>query len=158
MGRQARRRVRQQRRHQGLPNYRSVRYADDFVVLVAGTRQHAEALREQVAAVLATLGLRLSPETTTICHLDEGFEFLGWRIQRHQQRGSQRRSVYTYPSGTALTAVKAKVRAITGQTTNQPLTVVLHRLNWVLRGWTNYFRHGPPARRSPTWTRSAGGG
>src|SRR5215213_5284911 len=138
--------VRQQRRHQGLPNYRIVRYADDFVVLVAGTRQHAEALREQVAAALATLGLRLSPEKTTICHLDEGFEFLGWRIQRHQQRGSQRRYVYTYPSRTALTAVKAKVRAITGQTTNQPLTVVLHRLNWVLRGWTNYFRHGAASK------------
>jgi RNA-directed DNA polymerase len=138
--------VRQQRRHQGRPNYRIVRYADDFVVLVAGTRQHAEALWEQVAAVLAPIGLRLSPEKTTICHIDEGFEFLGWRIQRHQQRGSQRRYVYTYPSRTALAAVKAKVRAITGQTTNQPLTVVLHRLNWVLRGWANYFRHGASAK------------
>src|SRR5918994_7683190 len=29
--------VRQRRRHQGQPNYRIVRYADDFVVLVAGT-------------------------------------------------------------------------------------------------------------------------
>jgi len=38
------------------------------------------------------------------------------------------------------------VRAITGQTTNQPLTVVLHRLNWVLRGWANYFRHGASAK------------
>jgi RNA-directed DNA polymerase len=138
--------VRQRRRHQGQPNYRIVRYADDFVVLVAGIRQHAEALREQVAAVLATLGLRLSPEKTTVCHIDEGFEFLGWRIQRHQQRGSQRRYVYTYPSCTALAAVKQKVRAITGQTTNQPLTVVLHRLNWVLRGWANYFRHGASSK------------
>ena len=90
--------VRERRRRQGLPNYRIVRYADDFVVLVAGTRQHAEALQEQVAAVLATIGLRLSPEKTTICHIDEGFEFLGWRIQRHQQRGSLKRYVYTYPS------------------------------------------------------------
>jgi RNA-directed DNA polymerase len=138
--------VRQRRRHQGQPNYRIVRYADDFVVLVAGIRQHAEALREQVAAVLATLGLRLSPEKTAVCHIDEGFEFLGWRIQRHQQRGSQRRYVYTYPSCTALAAVKQKVRAITGQTTNQPLTVVLHRLNWVLRGWANYFRHGASSK------------
>jgi RNA-directed DNA polymerase len=56
-----------------------------LVVLVAGTRQHAQALREQVAAVLATVGLRLSQEKTTICHIDEGFVFLGWRIQRHQQ-------------------------------------------------------------------------
>jgi hypothetical protein len=117
-----------------------------LVVLVAGTRQHTEALREQVAAVLATIGLRLSPEKTTICHIDEGFAFLGWRIRRHQQRGSLRRYVYTYPSRKALAAVKAKVRAITGQTTNQPLTVVLHRLNWVLRGWTNYFRHGASSK------------
>ena len=138
--------ARERRRRQGRPNYRIVRYADDFVVLVAGTRQHAEALKEQVAAVLATIGLRLSPEKTTICHIDEGFAFLGWRIQRHQQRGSQRRYVYTYPSRKALAAVKAKVRAITGQTTNQPLQVVLHRLNWVLRGWANYFRHGASAK------------
>jgi RNA-directed DNA polymerase len=138
--------VRQQRRHQGQPNYRIVRYADDFVVLVAGARQHAQALREQVAAVLATIGLRLSQEKTTICHIGEGFEFLGWRIQRHQQRGSLRRYVYTYPSRKALAGVKATVRAITGQTTNQPLTVVLHRLNWVLRGWANYFRHGASSK------------
>src|SRR5215218_7276745 len=138
--------VRERRRRQGQPNYRIVRYADDFVVLVAGTRDDTEAVREQVAAVLATIGLRLSPEKTTIAHIDEGIEFLGWRIQRHQQRGSQRRYVYTYPSRKALAAVKAKVRTITGQTTNQPLAVVLHRLNWVLRGWANYFRHGASAK------------
>src|SRR5512132_4382159 len=50
------------------------------------------------------------------------------------------------PSRKALAAVKAKVRTITGQTTNQPLAVVLHRLNWVLRGWANYFRHGASAK------------
>jgi RNA-directed DNA polymerase len=138
--------VRTRRRRQGQPNYRIVRYADDFVVLVAGTRADTEAVREQVTAVLATVGLRLSEGKTTICHIEEGFVFLGWRIQRHQQRGSHRRYVYTYPSRKALAAVKAKVRAITGQTTNQPLTVVLHRLNWVLRGWANYYRHGASAK------------
>src|SRR5215211_8206920 len=90
--------VRERRRRQGRPNYRIVRYADDFAVLVACTRDDTQAVREQVAAVLATIGLRLSQEKTTICHIDEGFEFLGWRIQRHQQRGSLRRYVYTYPS------------------------------------------------------------
>jgi hypothetical protein len=42
-----------------------VRYADDFVVLVAGTRAHAEALRDEVAAVLRPMGLRLSEDKTT---------------------------------------------------------------------------------------------
>jgi RNA-directed DNA polymerase len=46
----------------GLGNWKIVRYADDFVVLVSGRARHAEALREEVADVLAPMGLRLSPE------------------------------------------------------------------------------------------------
>ena len=63
--------------------------------------------------MLATMGLGLSEAKTRIRHIDEGVDFLGWRIQRHQQRGSTRRYVYTYPSKKALAAVKAKVRALT---------------------------------------------
>ena len=81
--------------------------------MVAGTRAHAEALREEVAAVLAPMGLRLSAAKTRISHIDEGFDFLGFRIQRHPKRGTAKRYVYTYPSKKALAAVKAKVRALT---------------------------------------------
>ena len=35
------------------------RYADDFVMMVSGTRAHAEALREVVAQVPRLIGLRL---------------------------------------------------------------------------------------------------
>ena len=34
------------------------------------------------------------------------------------------------------------MKAITKQGTNHPLSDLLRRLNGVLRGWTNYFRHG----------------
>jgi RNA-directed DNA polymerase len=34
------------------------------------------------------------------------------------------------------------VKTITRQGTNHPLSELLRRLNPVLRGWTNYFRHG----------------
>ena len=57
---------RTKRRRAGLANYRLVRYADDFVVLVSGTQAHAEALRDEVAAVLAPMGLRLSEEKTKV--------------------------------------------------------------------------------------------
>jgi len=40
--------------------------------MVSGDRQHAEALREEVAAVLAPMGLRLAPEKTRVVHIDEG--------------------------------------------------------------------------------------
>ena len=39
------------------------------------------------ATVLAPMGLRLSEEKTRVCHIDEGFDFLGWRIQRRAWRG-----------------------------------------------------------------------
>ncbi len=137
---------RRRRRVGGLANYRLVRYADDFIVLVAGTGEHTEALRTEVAAVLAPMGLRLSAEKTLVTHIDKGFDFLGFHIQRKLKEGTQRRTIYTYPSKTALAAVKAKVRTLTQGNTNQTLANLLARLNPVLRGWANYFRHGVSAR------------
>jgi RNA-directed DNA polymerase len=68
--------ARQYRRRKGLATYRFVRYADDWVVLVSGTRAHAEVLRDEIAVLLDPMGLRLSEEKTRIVHIDEGFDFL----------------------------------------------------------------------------------
>jgi len=86
------------------------------VVLIAGARRDAEALWDEVGSVLAPMGLRLLEEKTRVCHIDEGFDFLGWRIQRRTQRG------------------RGGKRAVYG------------RLNPVLRGWCNYFLHGVSQR------------
>jgi RNA-directed DNA polymerase len=134
--------ARHRRRTKGLATYRLVRYADDLVVLVHGTRAHVEALREETAAVLRPMGLRLSEAKTRIAHIDEGFDFLGFRIRRAPKRGSGKLTVYTYPSKRALAAVKAKVRAATKEATNQPLATLCFRLAPIVRGWVNYFRHG----------------
>ena len=134
---------RAKRRRLGLPNYRLVRYADDWALMVAGTRDDAVALREEAAQVLARIGLRLSEEKTLITHIDEGLDFLGWRIQRHRKRGTNQHYVYTYPSRKALRAAMAKVRMWCRQVgTNQPLDVLLARINPLLKGWTAFFRSG----------------
>nr|WP_238845605.1 group II intron reverse transcriptase/maturase [Nocardia terpenica] len=134
------------RRQKGLPNYRLIRYADDFVILVSGTRAHAEELLPEVAEVLSTVGLQLSPEKTLITHIDEGLDFLGWRIQRHRKRGTTKHFVYNYPAKKALRAIKAKTKAICRMNVSLSLAVLLHKLNQVLRGWTAYFRPGVSAR------------
>ena len=59
--------------------------------MVAGTQAHAQDLREEAAAVLAPMGLRLSEAKTKVCHIDEGFDFLGFRIQRRRKRGTTKR-------------------------------------------------------------------
>ncbi len=134
---------RRRRRRRGLPNYRLVRYADDFLVLVSGSRDHAEELRRNVAEALKPMGLRLSVEKTRITHIDEGFDFLGWRIQRHRKRGADRQYIYIYPARKSVRSATAKVKELTGrQNVGLPLTSLLHRLNSVLRGWCAYFRPG----------------
>ncbi len=139
----------QRRKHRraGRPAMRMVRYADDFVVLIAGNRDDAEALWDEVGAVLAAMGLRLSEEKTRVCHVDEGFDFLGWHIQRRAWRGrTGKRAVYTYPSKKALASITDKARSLTRREKHRTLADLLRRLNPVLRGWCNYFRHGVSSR------------
>src|ERR671910_527699 len=103
--------TRAKRRRAGQPVMRLVRYADDFVVLLHGQRGDAEALWDEVGAVLAPMGLRLSAAKTRVCHIDEGFDFLGWRMQRRTWRGrTGKTTIYTYPSKKALASIVDKVR------------------------------------------------
>ena len=148
---------RQARRRRGEANYRIVRYADDFVIVVAGERRHAEALIAETEQLIAPLGLALSREKTSIAHIDEGIEFLGWRIQRQTGRKG-RPQIYTYPSKPSLQAVMGKVKQITRTGQNQTLDQLLNRLNPVLRGWCDHFRHGVSSRtfgylRAYVWRR-----
>jgi RNA-directed DNA polymerase len=129
------------RRRKGLPTWRIVRYADDFAVLVNGSEQDAEALREEIAGVLAGLGLRFSEAKTRVTHMSEGFSFLGFRIQWRRKRGTSRHHVYTFIDDRPVRSVKDKIRALTPRTSQQDLGYVLTRLNQVMHGWANYFRH-----------------
>jgi RNA-directed DNA polymerase len=129
------------RRNKGQPTWRIVRYADDFVVLVHGRKSDVEDLREDVADVLAPLGLRLSPTKTRVAHMSDGFDFLGFHIQWRRKRGTNQWYVYTFIADRPLNAVKDKIRAMTHRVSQADPRTILTRINQILRGWTNYFRH-----------------
>ncbi len=76
--------------------------------LVYGSRADAEAQRKDVAQVLAPMGLRLSEAKTRVSYIDEGLDFLGFRVQRRLKRGTRQRVVYTYPSKKALAGIIAR--------------------------------------------------
>ena len=140
--------TRVKRHRAGEPLMRLVRYAGDFVVMVRGARNDAETLRAELSAVLAPMGLRLSAAKTRVCHIDEGFDFLGWRIQRRAWRNrTNKKAVYTYPSRKSLASIMGKVRRLTRRRHHRTLSDLLRRLNPVLRGWCNHwFRHGVSKR------------
>lgn len=138
---------RQTRKRRGQANYRLVRYADDFVIVVTGEKEDAQALRDRVAEVLAPMGLRLSAEKTRVVHIDEGFDFLGFNIRRMRKRGSHKHYVYTRPSKKAVASIKDRVRAMTYRATlHHDPGYLMGYLGRVLRGWANYFRHGVSKR------------
>jgi RNA-directed DNA polymerase len=129
------------RRSRGAPTWRIIRYADDFVILVHGSREDAQALREDVAGVLAPMGLRLSPAKTRVVHMGDGFGFLGFRIRWKRKRGTNKWYVYTFIADRPVRSLKAKIRALTHKTSQWDLASVLTRLGQIMRGWANYYKH-----------------
>src|SRR5712671_1498830 len=65
--------------------YRLTRYADDWVI----TCQSETEARAAIAAalrILKELGVELHPQKTRIVHIQHGFEFLGYKIQRGERK------------------------------------------------------------------------
>ena len=120
--------------------------ATHLVILVRGTREQADAVRDEAARVLHDeLEMELSEEKTLITHVDEGFDFLGHRIRRVAWRKSK--VAFTYPSKRSVEAVKYKVKSLTTRTTTHlSLRDLLLHLNAVLRGWAMYFRYDASKR------------
>lgn len=138
---------RAKRRYHGVGNWRIVRYADDFVIMTNGSREDVERLQEQVAGVLAGIGLRLSPSKTRIAHLSEGIDFLGFHIRWRQKRGSGKWYCATLIAEKAFSTIKQTIRNLTPRRSPRRLAEVIREVNAALRGWTYYFRHAIAGRR-----------
>ena len=68
-----------------------VRYADDFLVGVIGSKEDAIAVKEQVKAFIAdTLHLELSDEKTLITHSEKKARFLGYDIYIRRSTATKR--------------------------------------------------------------------
>ena len=134
------------RRSKGAPAWRITRYADDFVILVHGSREDTEALREDVARTLAPMGLRLSPAKTQVVHMGDGFNFLGFRIRWKRKRGTAKWYVYTFIADRPVKSLKAKIRALTHKTSQGNLAWVLTRLGQLMRGWASHYKYAVAKR------------
>ena len=105
------------------------------------------------------MGLSLSPEKTRVVHMDSGFDFLGWRIQRRKKAGTNHKMVYTYPSKKSLHSIIGKVR-FTTRRSGSPYTTLdalLKHLNTVVRGGVSISDTGSPQPPTATSTTTRGG-
>ena len=137
---------RRRRRKEGNAFY--VRYADDFVIAWNGTKEGALQLKEALTTFLREhLGLELSAEKTHITHITEGFDFLGFTVKRHIDANRGYNELRFYPSEKAVMKLKDKIKALTERgTTLASVQDKIQALNYLLRGWANYYRHSAASR------------
>ena len=60
-----------------------VRYADDFIITGNSKELLENEVKPLVEKFLSARGLELSPEKTSITHIDKGFDFLGVNIRKY---------------------------------------------------------------------------
>jgi RNA-directed DNA polymerase len=115
-------------------------YADDLVIL---SRTHAAEAMAWMKAVMTRLGLSVNEAKTSLKDATrERFDFLGYSFGLHYQRRNGRRYLGASPSKKSLQRVKDKVGDILAPSNVGAWPEVRDRLNYLLRGWSNYFSYG----------------
>lgn len=119
-----------------------VKYADDLVVFCE-SREDAEVTTQILNNWLKDRGLELSPEKTKLCHLSEGFDFLGFNIRHYSSQNARTGwKLLIKPSKKSVQDIKDKMRETWLRRKGQDMGVILRELNPIIRGWANYYRIG----------------
>ena len=92
-----------------------IRYADDFILGVIGSKEDAQRIKEDIKSFLSeSLALELSEEKTLITHTGKSAKFLGYEItvtrNNHQRRDVQGRLRRTYGKRVRLNVSMATLR------------------------------------------------
>lgn len=92
-----------------------IRYADDFILGVIGSKEDALRIKEDIKSFLSeSLALELSEEKTLITHTGKSAKFLGYEItvtrNNHQRRDAQGRLRRTYGKRVRLNVSMATLR------------------------------------------------
>ncbi|MGP8057892.1 MAG: group II intron reverse transcriptase/maturase [Nitrososphaerales archaeon] len=131
---------RNRRQKKGQASCVLFRYADDFILSAKGTKEGAAATMDTMRSFFKEkLKLNLSAEKTRVIPLEDGFDFLGFRIQRVQM--SRHSCVRIRPTQRNLSRLKNKLQMMLGSgAEGDDPQMKIAAMNRVLRGWSNYFR------------------
>ena len=110
-----------------------IRYADDIIVI--GTDENVLQARAVplIGAFLSARGLHLSKEKTVITNIADGFDFLGWRVQRKEV------CVEIVPSDRNRNSLIEKVDAVLSDRSISSAQCK-QTLSRIVRGWLEYHK------------------
>jgi RNA-directed DNA polymerase len=110
-----------------------IRYADDLVALCHSQRQ-AQQVKAAIAEWLAPRGLVFNEEKTTIVHIDDGYDFLGFNVRRYNG------TLLIKPSKVAVQRIRERLRTEFRALRGTNAAAVIAKINPITRGWAAYYR------------------
>ena len=128
--------------------YQLTRYADDWVI-TCKTAGEARAAIVAARRILDHLGVQLHPQKTQIVHIQNGFEFLGFKIKRGRQlslpatkvrSGAQSGALYAFPREKSIQKFMDQVRKHTRRRVPLNTEELIKEINPILRGWGNHYK------------------
>ena len=118
--------------------YRMVRYADDFLIF-AQSKEDILKVESILQPYLDERGLVLAEDKTFIKHISEGFDFLGFNFRQYKTKDGL--LCLNKPSKDSINKFKMKIDDICKSCYGNNVGVLIRRLNPVIRGTANYWRH-----------------
>jgi RNA-directed DNA polymerase len=112
-----------------------IRYADDFVITGVTREVLVDEVWPVVEQFLAERGLLLSPEKTRVTHIEEGFDFLGMNVRKYDGK------LLIKPADTSVQRFLRKLRDVVKGNATARQDWLIRKLNPLIQGWANYYRH-----------------
>jgi RNA-directed DNA polymerase len=131
-----------------LPSYKRgynkniciVRYADDFVITAPSKRILEQWVLPKLREFLEERGIHLNEDKTKITTKEEGFNFLGFTIEK------PRKKLYVRPQDEKIRKLLNRLKEIVWSNKQTEQRKLIRELNPVLRGWAMYYRYSDANR------------
>jgi len=105
-----------------------------LLVALCHSQQQAQQVQERLAAWLAPRGLTFNQDKTTVVHLDDGLDFLGFGVRRYRGK------LLIKPSKAAIRRVKKRLAEEMRRLRGSNVQAVLATVVPIVRGWSAFYR------------------
>ena len=143
------------RRKEGYGSAILIRYADDFVILWNGSKRNEQTfiippeiavdvytMKEQVKQFLEKeLELNLSEDKTLITHVNSGFDFLGFHVERYKTRQRVATLISVPDNKARRFKKKIQMATMTRGAVYEAVSNKIMAVNSIINGWAEYYRY-----------------
>ena len=116
-------------------NLHFTRYADDTIILVKSEKAANRVMESITHFIEKKLGLKVNMTKTKICKPND-LKYLGFGFYKDIKNNTY----YSVPHIDSKMKFQRKLKSLTKRSESISLDTRFERLNWLIRGWVNYFK------------------